>query len=262
MVEQDRPGLGIAPPHLLVAEQQVEIVVGLGPRVDGVRRGAPHRGDHDVDAVAEIVRARLQRQRRAFDDQGRPGRLIDVAARHVGAARHALGDPVVLVLVEQVQVPLQHVFGDLGELFVRHADVELEVAHGLVEAVEMLVELEDAMAEGPRRVEAAIAIAEAAIAERHDGAALRHDLPVHVDDALVGPLHDLLSWPEGGQFTRCARMKSRSTSTPIPGPCGIATVPSSARWNRVSVMPRVSALWLTLNSTKRARGSVAMSCRL
>jgi len=85
---------------------------------------------------------------------------------------------------------------DIGVPHKKLADVELQVAHRLVEAVEMLVELEDAMAERPRRVEAAVAVAEAAVAERHHGAALRDDLPVHVDDTLVGPLHDLLSWPK------------------------------------------------------------------
>jgi len=68
--------------------------------------------------------------------------------------------------------------------------------------------------------------------------------------------------PHSRQFTRCLAMKSRSTLTPMPGVSGIATVPSAASANGAWAMPRVRWLWLTLNSRYRARGNVAMSCRL
>ena len=71
MVQQHRPGIGIERAGLVISDDHVEVVVALGPRAEGIRRGAARRRHHHLDPVAEVLGPGLQRQRLAFHDHRR-----------------------------------------------------------------------------------------------------------------------------------------------------------------------------------------------
>ena len=92
------------------------------------------------------------------------------------------------VIVQKVEVAGQHLLAVFLHLLEAHAGIHLQIFERFVEALEMLVELENTMAEGARHIERAIAIFKAAVAERDHGAAFRHDLSVDVYHPFVGQI--------------------------------------------------------------------------
>ena len=77
--------------------------------------------------------------------------------------------------------------------------------------------------------------------ERHPVVAVAGRFQVEIVGSDDGARHD--------QLALCEAMKSASTSTPRPGPSGMLRVPSSLSVKWPPQTPRVSSLWLTLNST-------------
>ena len=60
IVEHDRPGIGAVRLHFLLGQDQIQVVVRLGPWAH-LGRGHPARGGDDhVDAVAKLARARFE----------------------------------------------------------------------------------------------------------------------------------------------------------------------------------------------------------
>ena len=63
--------------------------------------------------------------------------------------------------------------------------IDAEIAERAIQALEVLLEPEDAVPEGPRRVEHSVAVLEPAIPERNADVTLRYDLAVEVRDTLA-----------------------------------------------------------------------------
>src|SRR5690606_3171787 len=140
---------------------------------------------HDVHAIPELTRALLQGQGHAFDDHIRAGMLPALVAHGIDPARDALADPVVLVGSEEMHVARQNLLADADHLLRRQTGVDAEVAQRLIEAVDMLAELERAVIEGPRHIERGVTVLEAAVAEWNNHLPFRHILAVEVGDSLV-----------------------------------------------------------------------------
>src|SRR5262249_13486739 len=110
-VEQQRPGFWVDALDFLIGDDQVEIIVGLGPRRQRIRRHATVRRDHQADALLEQLGALYERQRRTFEDNI-GSMIVDVVARHLlDPATDALADPVIVVGTEQMAVALEQLFG-------------------------------------------------------------------------------------------------------------------------------------------------------
>ena len=184
-VEEDRPGLGVAGLGLEVAHDHVEVVVRLGPGAEAVRRRAPHGRHDDPDAVAVERGPLAERERQALDDHGRPRLPEGRAVRGIEPPGHALGHPVVVVRLEEREVLVEDLLGDPLELLEPDARIDAEVAERAIEAVEVLLQAEDAVPEGPRRVEHRVAVLEAAIPERDPHVPLEDDPAVEVRDSLA-----------------------------------------------------------------------------
>ena len=103
-VEQHRPALGIVRFHRLLRDDHVQVVVRLRARAEHVRRDAALRGRPHVETVAELTRARLERQRRAFHNYVRtavlghfipdrigPQEMIEVSEQIVARNEHLRG---------------------------------------------------------------------------------------------------------------------------------------------------------------------------
>ena len=195
MVEEQRQGIGVSAANLVVADEKIQIVVGLRPRRDRIRRRAAVRRNQQGNPVAEVVGALGDRERRAVDDEHGVGRAVEIAAGGLETARDALEDPVILVRPEQVKIAGEHLLGVPLHFRRRHAGIDSQIAQRLVEAHDVLFELEDAVPEGASRIEAAIAVTKAAVAEGDHGPTLRHDLPIEVADPLVRALSDHLFAP-------------------------------------------------------------------
>ena len=187
VVEEDGPGVRILGAHLAIRNQEIDVVLGLGPRTDRVRRSAPGRRYLHADAVAIERCAGSQGQRRAFDDHRGCGLLL--AQEGIGDPRaHPLKQPVVLVRSDEVQVALQHLVGDRHHLVTAETRVDLEIAHGAEQPVDVLLEPERLVPDGARGVEDRFAELESTVAERDEHPALRLDLAVVVRDTFVGEL--------------------------------------------------------------------------
>ena len=190
-VEQHRPGFRIDALHLLIGDDQVEIVVRLGARGERIRRHAALRRHHDLDALLEQLGALGERQRLAFEHDVRPV-IVDVVARHfLDAAADALPDPVVVVRPEQVAVALEHLLGQLAHLLRAEARIDAQIFERAVEPVDMLLHLEQPVAEGAGHVEAAVAVDPARVAERDAHLALGHEFAVEPGYPFVRQLGHL-----------------------------------------------------------------------
>src|SRR5262249_7584293 len=97
---------------------------------------------------------------------------------------HALGHPVVVVGLEERQVLVEDLLGDPLELGKADARIDAEVPQRAIEALEELLEPEDAGPEGPRRGEDRVAVLEATIPERDPDIPLGDDPAVEVGDTL------------------------------------------------------------------------------
>src|SRR6185436_20259587 len=118
----------------------------------------------------------------------------DVVARGVlDAAADALADPVVVVGPQQVAVALEHLLAQRAHLLRPEAWIDAQVLERAVEAVDVLLHLEQPMAEAAGHVEAAVAIDPARIAEWNAHLAFRHELAVEPCDPLVGAYRHLES---------------------------------------------------------------------
>jgi len=185
-VEQDRPRLRVGRLRLQVAERDVHVVVGLGPRAQALGRDAAHGRDDHLDAVPEEPGPGAQRQRLALDDHGRSRLIPDRLVAGLEAAGDPLGHPVVLVGLEEPQVLAEDLLGDLHQPGHRESGIDLDVAERPVEPVEVLPRLEDPVPEGARGVEHGVPELEAAVPEGDADLALGDDPAVEVGDPLSG----------------------------------------------------------------------------
>src|SRR5262249_55189814 len=149
-------------------------------------------------------------------------------------------DPVILMLAEKMQIAGQDLLADLDHLLGLEAGIDLQIAQRAIESLDMLLHLETAAVEGPRHVEDAVTLEEAAIAPGDHHLALRHVVPVEIGDALIGerghaspcersetrqgPVFARLSW-----FSRIAFPKARA----VPSPRWAAI-----RWTGLTAVPR------------------------
>src|SRR3984885_3859672 len=85
-IEQHRPALGIMRFHRLLRDDHVKVVVRLSARAEHVRRDAALRGRPYIETVAELTRARLERQRRAFHNDVRTAVLGHFITDRINAA--------------------------------------------------------------------------------------------------------------------------------------------------------------------------------
>jgi hypothetical protein len=140
-----------------------------------------------------------------------------------GAPGDSLSDPVVVLRVQQGQVGLQHLHGQLLQPVPAHAQIDAGVAEGVEEPVQVLVEAEDLVSEGPGRVEYGIAQDEAAVTDGDPGLALGHDSTVQVrhsfprheeietqDRDAGNPMRDSRELPAMGVFNAAEKTSGRS----------------------------------------------------
>jgi hypothetical protein len=113
--------------------------------------------------------------------------MIEVVARHLlDAAADPLPDPVVVVGPEEMAVPLEQLLGELAHAPRPEAGVDAQVFERAVQPLDVLLHLEQPVAEAAGHVEAAVAIDPARVAEGDAHLPLRHELAVEPGDALVG----------------------------------------------------------------------------
>src|SRR5262245_3069765 len=192
LVEQDRPGLGMPGLDLLVGEDEVQVVVRLGPRALHGGRSPADGWDEHVDAVAEQPGARPEGQGRAVHDHLGSRVLPALVADGINAAADALSHPPVAGRPAQRLVALHHLLRDRDHLLGVEAGIDPAIGQRAIEALHVLGEPEDAPVERARHVEAAISAVEAPIPVGDDHLALRDEAAVEPGDAASVFAHGLL----------------------------------------------------------------------
>src|SRR5262249_4547841 len=141
-----------------------------------------------ADAVAVVGGTLLERQRRAIHDNVRTDVVPALVTNRPHAARNALPDPEIIAVPEQMGVAADNFVRDFGHLLRRHADVDPQVSEGAIEPIDMLLHLERTAIEGPRHVEAAIAVDEAPVAIWHADVRFGNISAVEVGHSLIRTL--------------------------------------------------------------------------
>ena len=179
-VQQHGPGVGVLRLDLHVGLDHVDVVVHLGPRAHRLRRRPPDGWSHDLQPVA-VVRGTLgEGERVALDHKGRPP-----LRRSSDPAAHALRYPVVVVIVQQRKVGVQHLHRQVDHLVLADAGVDAHVLQRAVQPVEVVGQPEEDVAERASRVEDGVAVEEAEVVGRDAGLTLGNDLTVDVGDSLA-----------------------------------------------------------------------------
>src|SRR4029077_7651000 len=152
-VEQHRPALGIVRFHRLLRDDHVQVVVRLSARAEHVRCDAALRGRPYIETVAELTRARLERQRRAFHNYVRTAVLGRFITDRIDATTDALADPPIASRGAQMFVALHELLRHIDHLPRTHSGIQTQITEGTIEAVNVLLEPEGATVKGARHVE-------------------------------------------------------------------------------------------------------------
>ena len=155
----------------------------LGPRAEEPGRDARHRRRADAGAVAVQRSAGREGDGMALDDDG--GLRAAGAIGSLHAATDALHDPHVLTRWQQGVVVSDDGLGGLGHLFLAHANVDAQVAQGVVQAVNVAVQPEGLAAESTGCVEHRVTVQKPPVVYGEANLTPRHHLPVEIDDHFV-----------------------------------------------------------------------------
>ena len=183
-VEHQRVGLRVPVPGLEVRQQVIHLVGDLRPGLEALRRGPPHRRDHEPRPLPVEPGEGAEGDREAVD--GHRGSPLPRRGGHPrpDTARDVEPDGVLVELAEQREVPLQDLPRDALHAVGRLLDLDPGVAQRAEEPIDVPTEAERLVPVGPSDVVDALAALEPAVEDRHPGLALEHPVAVEVHDPL------------------------------------------------------------------------------
>ena len=179
-VQQYRPGVGVGVLYLQFAHNQVQVVMGLGPGAEEAGWHPGYGGSGNADAIPVEGSAAGERDGVGFNQDG--GAHFGAGFGGFDAPADALHYPQVLVGRQQRVVMVNHF--QRPPLHCCRADprVNPQVAQGVVEAGNVLAQLEGLAVEGAGGVENCVAVDETPVADGYADVFFRLQFAVEIDD--------------------------------------------------------------------------------
>ena len=113
--------------HRLLRDDHVQVVVRLSARAEHVRCDAALRGRPYIETVAELTRARLERQRRAFHNDVRTAVLGHFITDRIDTATDALADPPIAGRATEMFVTRHDLLGNVDHLLRTHSWIQTQI---------------------------------------------------------------------------------------------------------------------------------------
>src|SRR5262245_24839676 len=181
-IEHQRRGAGIDLPRLECSDRVVHLICDLGLRLEALRRRSAGRR-RDQQAAFDIFAGEAVVGDRHAED-GESGGHGPPLRETIHAAADDLPYGAIIVGIQEMLIAIEDLDGEPRHLIDRHPAIDTRILQGAIEPSNVLVELEELVAEAARDVIDALTAGKASVENRDFGFARRYEGAIDVAKSL------------------------------------------------------------------------------